>query len=57
MLLGLSGSSEPPRTAYLPKGFLVTFDTFGQLSISFTHMANRRGNESSDSATRFNALH
>jgi hypothetical protein len=35
---------------------LVTFDTFGQLSISFTRMANRRGNESDDPATRFDAL-
>ena len=56
VLLGLSGSSETASNRYPPKGFLVTFDTFGQLSISFTRMANRRGNESGDRATRFNAL-
>jgi hypothetical protein len=34
----------------------VTFDTFGQLSNSFVRLSNPRGNESSDLATRFNAL-
>jgi hypothetical protein len=56
VLLGLSGSSETASNRYPPKGFLVTFDTFGQLSISFTRMANRRGNESDDPATRSDAL-
>jgi len=56
VLLGLSGSSETASNRYPPKGFLVTFYAFGQLSISFTRMANRRGNESGDPATRFDAL-